>query len=185
MKKQMKRVIVIFVILSSVSVLAYAIQPETPKLPELVQNIYEAVLGVQSSSDEINDKIDTLQESVDGVTEELETVVRMETHSDSFNLSASGIIESVFYDEVRHVSLSFYGSLLTSTEEEYVVSMRVPYPDDLYYSVPVLWVTIEDGAKWHHVEFDTDHWMITGNLDTSLWLAGGYHATSIYIEKIE
>jgi hypothetical protein len=178
----MKVALLVIALLPTTSILAYAVQPETPKLPELVQNIFDAVLGLQSSSDDIEGRVDTLQGSVDDIEVELETVVRMETNSSYFNITnPGGWIANYFYDEVRHVSLSFNGGLL-GENESYTVLMRIPYPNNSYYDIPILWITYEDGAQWHHVEFDTDHWGIIATLESNTWLAGGYHATSTYAE---
>ncbi len=185
MNKQMKTVFVVLAILSTTSILSYAVQPETPSLPVLVQKILDYLEdNLQPSVDTIDTKVDDLQSTVDDIQVELENITRMETHSGNFSLtSGTQVIASYHYNEVRHVSLSFYGGLL-QTDEEYVVSIRIPYPDDPYYSVSVLWITVVDGAQWHHVEFDTNHWIITGKVVSSSELAGGYYATSTFVEYI-
>jgi hypothetical protein len=125
-------------------------------------------------------------DAIDNIGTDLDTVVRMETHSDYASIApqASSVVATVgdfVYPQVRHVSLTFIGNIL-GTDEAYSIwiwvkdSPTTTTPKILDYLTPGTY----DGTILNY-EFDTDHWRIQIHKEPVLpALTLNYHATSIY-----
>ena len=190
MNKKIKIFLIVFTIFSALTIVTYASQPETPSLPVLIQNILDAVLGVQSSTNDIEDKLDVLQSSVDSIQGGPAASIMMDTDSGFFSTTSREYVADYQYSETRHVSLTLYIDTYTFTDADFIeVYINVSRPEGSFW-VPTIFTYNEENrhsleTNTVNIQFDTNIWRIYAqktNVGVPPSLSGGWVVTTTWVE---